>query len=89
MCNQLLQHAKVIQNDQRVQPVFISFLSFHCITFIYFQLKNWSPQFISKDFISKHSVLVEHSYENIDRKNIFHICNTQSQLQNNVVYIRI
>ena len=62
MCNQLLQHAKVIQNDQRVQPVFKSFLSFHCITFIYFQLKNWSPQ-----FISKHSGLFLHFFENIDR----------------------
>ena len=95
MCNQLLQHAKVIQNDQRVQPVFISFLSFHCITFIYFQFKNWSPQFISKDFISKHSGLFLHFFENIDRicppppkKNLF-ICNTQSQFQNNVVSVRI
>ena len=57
MCNQLLQHAKVIPNDQSVQPdLAYFFLSFHCITFIYFfLLKNWSPHFISKDFILTHS----------------------------------
>ena len=87
MCTQLLEHDKVIQNDQRAQPILVYlFLSYHCITFIFFfSIKEWSPRFISTYFISKHSVLIVHSYENIDRK----ICNAQSQLQNNVVYICI
>ena len=69
MCNQLLQHAKVIPNDQSVQPdLAYFFLSFHCITFIYFfLLKNWSPHFISKDFILTHSGFFQHFFKNMDR----------------------
>ena len=37
MCTQLLEHDKVIQNDQRAQTILVYlFLSYHCITFIFF-----------------------------------------------------
>ena len=54
MCTQLLEHDKVIQNDQRAQPILVYlFLSYHCITFIFFQYKRMESPFYIKRFYFK------------------------------------
>ena len=68
MCTELLQHAKWIQNDQKVQPV-LAYLFFNiiCISCFFFSVKKEVLNLFFLKNISKQSGLFLHSFENIDR----------------------